>query len=264
MKLPLLENSAALSLVAAAFLCVGCAAAAERSATRAAESAVGIVKSSITKLGPLLRKGGEAANEAVERQMASWALKGEQRAVFKTFESARLRVRWRVAKRDVKSFVREFEAGAREPERYFADPSANPLLVARWKATPKSDRVFVAATEKDTAVVDSLRVELERQGKTVFFYRFCAQAPGVLCDSRTVGAFFGTAGTAVLAVTEATGSSRFLSHEVAAATRLATGQSELLIFTPVEAVFNAAEVRVVDATVDRSVDANMGQSQTPR
>ena len=262
MKLADVRKSAACPLVVIACLSVSCARVAEESAATAAKSVFVAVKSSVTRLRPLFRKGGTAAYDAVERQTALWTLKaGEQRAVFRTFENVHPGVRWRTVKRDVKSFVRAFEAGAREPERYFADPSADPTLVARWNATPKSARVFVAATEKDTPVVDSLRVQLEREGKTVFFYRFCAQAAGALCDSRTVGAFFATAGTAVLAVTEATGSSRFVPQEVAAATRLAAGQSELLIFTPGEAVFNAAEMRVVEGTVDSSVTPDRSQTR---
>jgi len=234
---------------------------AEESATTAAKSVFVGLKSSLTRLGPLFRKGGVAAEDALGRRAALWTLNGEQRAVFRTFENVHTGVRWRTVTRDVKSFVRAFEAGARDPERHFADPSADASLVARWNATPKSERVFVAATEKDTPVVDKLRVQLEREGKTVFFYKFCAQAAGALCDSRTVGAFFATAGTAVLAVTEATGSSRFVPQEVAAATRLAAGQSELLIFTPGEAVFNTAQMRVVEATVDDSVTPDRSQTQ---
>lgn len=84
----------------------------------------------------------------------------------------------------------------------------------------------------------------------MFFYKFCAREIGAYCGSATVGAFFGTAGTAVLAVTETSGTSRFVPHEVAAATRLAAGKSELIIVTPGEAMFNAIEPRVVEVIVD--------------
>ena len=96
-------------------------------------------------------------------------------------------------------------------------------------------------------MVEALRAQLEREGKTVFFYRFCS-GTAALCDSKTVGAFFGTAGSAVLAVTEAT--SRFLPHEVESGVRLAAGRSELVILTPEEAVFNAAVTRVVQGTAE--------------
>ncbi len=34
------------------------------------------------------------------------------------------------------------------------------------------NRVFVAGSQKDTALVEALRSDLEKHGKVLFFYRF--------------------------------------------------------------------------------------------
>ena len=52
-------------------------------------------------LGPLFRKGGVAAEDALGRRAALWTLNGEQRAVFRTFENVHTGVRWRTVTRDV-------------------------------------------------------------------------------------------------------------------------------------------------------------------
>jgi hypothetical protein len=249
MKFPGWTSAACVSM-SLAFGFVACAAAEKQAAKEAAEIGSSSLKTVITRLAPLFRRAGVATEAALGRQVASWTLKSEQRVVFRSFEAVRPRVRWRVVRRDVKAFVRAFEAGAHEPEQHFADPLVDPALVARWKATPKRDRIFVAGAQQDTAVIESLRAQLEHEGKTVFFYRFCAGATGALCESATVGAFFGTAGTAVLAVSDASGTSRFVPQEIEAGIRLAAHQSQLVILTPGEALTNAAGTRMVEATVD--------------
>jgi len=244
------RSSAACLSIVLAFGFVACAAAEKQAAKEAAEIGAGSLKSVIAKLAPLFRRASQATENALGRRLASWTLKSEQRLVLRSFEDVRPSVRWRVVRRDVKAFVRAFEAGAREPEQHFADPLADRALVARWKATPKQDRVFVAGAQQDTELIESLRAQLEQEGKAVFFYRLCAAAPGALCESATVGAFFGTAGTAVLAVSDASATSRFIPHEIEAGSRLAVHQSQLVIFTPGEALANVAETRMVEGTVD--------------
>jgi hypothetical protein len=250
MKMFSSRTSAACLSILLAVGFVACAAAEKQAAKEAATIGSGPLKSVIAKLAPLFRRAGVATEDAFGRQLVSWTLKREQRVVFRSFEAVRPRVRWRVVRRDVKAFVRTFEAGAHEPEQHFTDPLADPALVARWKATPKQDRVFVAGAQQDTELIESLRAQLEHEGKTVFFYTFCAGATGTLCASATVGAFFGTAGTAVLAVSDASATSRFVPHEIEAGIRLASHQSQLVIFTPSEALTNVAGTRMVEATVD--------------
>jgi hypothetical protein len=225
---------------------VACAAVEEQTEKSALQSV-------LEKLTPFFKRLGVATEKALARRWALWTLESEQRVVFRSIETIRPGRRWRVVSGHVKVFVQAFEAGAREPERHFADPLADPALVERWRATPKKDRVFVAGAHQDTAVIESLRARLEREGKTVFFYKFCSDAPGVLCASSTVGAIFGTAGTAVWAMSDASESSRFVSLEVEAGMRFATHQSPLYIFTPGDALLaltKAAEVRLVESTID--------------
>jgi hypothetical protein len=195
-----------------------------------------------------------AAEDALGQRSAPLALKAENQAIFKAFETVRPRTRWRrVVRDDVKQFVRAFEKGSRDSERYFSDPSADPALVARWKATPKQDRVFVAGARQDMRLIQGLRAELEKQRKTVFFYTWCAGAAGQLCASATVGAFFGTAGAAVLAVTDASAGSRFAPYEVTAGVRVVAGEPQLFLLTPGEALEDLGAktgVRTIEAVVE--------------
>ena len=128
--------SAACLVVLLASWCVSCAAVEKQAATTVVES--GPIKSLAAIVGSLLGRVAARAEEGLARNSALWTLKGEQRVLFRAFEAARPRVRWKVVNGDVKAFVRAFEAGAREPERYFKDPLADSALVARWNATPNS------------------------------------------------------------------------------------------------------------------------------
>jgi len=240
-------------LIALSFGQTACAAVEKQATKEAAELGANSMRALVEELVPRFSRAAAVVSSAFERKSIEWTLSSEQRVVFRSFEAIRPGVRWRISRvvsSDVKAFVRAFEAGARDAERQFADPLVDKDLVARWLRTPKADRVFVAGAQQDLPVVEALRTQLEREGKTVFFYRTCARVAGVLCDSRTVGAFFGTAGTAVLAMSEASQSSRFVPHEVDAAVRLAASQTELRIFTPGEVLGNATQARIVEASVD--------------
>jgi hypothetical protein len=254
MKLLSSRTSTVCTLPLVALCLVSCAATEKQVLRDAAEMAGRALNSLVEKLGPQWRKRALAAEDALGQRSAPLALKAENQAIFKAFETVRPRTRWRrVVRDDVKQFVRAFEKGSRDSERYFSDPSADPALVARWKATPKQGRVFVAGAQQDMRLIQGLRAELEKQGKTVFFYTWCAGAAGQLCGSATVGAFFGTAGAAVLAVTDASAGSRFAPYEVTAGVRVLAGEPQLFLLTPGEALEDLGAktgVRTIEAVVE--------------
>src|SRR5262249_29258407 len=138
----------------------------------------------------------------------------------------------RIVSSDVKEFVRSFEKGARDPELYFKDPKADAQFVMRWKTTPKADRVFVIGSGEDAEAVMSVKTQLEKQGKVVLFYKFCAENAGALCQSTTVGAFLGTAGVAILTDTGGATGSRFVPQEVRASAQILAGQTRLFLIAP--------------------------------
>lgn len=191
-------------------------------------------------MGSALARLGEQTWSMWSRQELKLTLTGGQAVTFKALEAVRPKARWKIATtRSVKNFVRAFETGAKDPELYFKDPSIDPALLARWKAAPKEHRVFIVGSQEDTPLIQELRSELKAQGKEVFFYRFCAKAGAQLCDSTTVGAFFGTAGTAMAAVTAEAADSPFVPNEIAAALNLKNNETALLLITPQE-VLDAA------------------------
>jgi hypothetical protein len=224
-------------VLSCACLC-GCAKVESQAAKEGAEMTTEIASKEV---GPFLERSSEAIEAAFLRQRLSWVLEGGAKAVFKAFETVQPKSRWKIfTSSDVKQFIRLFEAGAREPERYFNDPKVDQVLLARWVAAPMQDRVFLAGSQEDSALVGALRMELEKEGKVVFFYRFCAGTPGELCASSTVGAFFGTAGGALVAVTPGSTESRYVPSEIAAAIKVNKNEKSLLLLTPRDAINAAA------------------------
>jgi hypothetical protein len=210
---------------------------------RVAESGLkGATKAAAQKVVPFWSTATVAVENAISRQSVVWALKGEQQGLFRAIETVRPSARWRrVVWHDVKAFVRAFEEGARNPQRYLNDPTADATFVARWNATPIQDRVFVAAAKDDVRLVEALRAQLEKEGKVLFFYQFCGPSVSALCAATTVGAFFGTAGAAVVATTSASAESRFVAHEAAAGAGVLAGQRELFLLTPREMLANSSQ-----------------------
>jgi hypothetical protein len=98
----------------------------------------------------------------------------------------------------VKRFSQDFEAGARNPDRFLSEVKlSQPTLVSEWQNTPREKRIFVIGAGKDSATVTELTKSLKSDGYTAFFTSFCGQS-GALCSSKAVGAFFGTAGSTML------------------------------------------------------------------
>lgn len=241
-------------LVAACLCLSGCANLEKQAAKEAAEATATAAKALAEKAEPVLTDKMASLEAAWTRQRLMWTLEGGQYSVFKAFESAHPKARWRIfTTSDVKLFVRSFEAGFREPERHLRDPGIDPALLARWMATPVKDRVFIAGSQQDTPLVQALRTQLEKEGKAVFFYRFCGVAPELLCTSGTVGAFFGTAGVASVAITPESAESRYIPNEIAAALKLRGSGKGLLLVTPrevIDAAISRAQVQVVTAIID--------------
>jgi hypothetical protein len=237
---------------------VACAVVEKQVVKDTEEVVINAVKSVLEKLTPFFKKAVVVTVKTLNRQWVLWRAKSEQRVVLQSIEMIRPGMRWRVAPARVKVFVEAFVEGARDPESHFADPLIDRELLARWMATPKKNRVFIIGAQPDTPFIESLRARLEDEKKTVFFYQFCSGVLGKLCESSTVGAFFGTAGTAVLAMSEHSESSPFVPLEVKTGIRLATHQNPLYIVSPdetIKALTKAVEVRTVQATIDSESDS---------
>lgn len=134
---------------------------------------------------------------------------------------------------DVKHFVHGFALGATNPKVHLTDISqSNKDLLAKWIATPEEKRIFIAGSGENRELIRGLNAELEKVGFAVFFYDFCVD-----CSPEVVGAFFVTAGNALLAATPAASISRYTSLEVAAAQRIREGQSLMILVTPEEILY---------------------------
>jgi hypothetical protein len=176
-----------------------------------------------------------------------------QARIFKPFEKVTPRISWiSFVDAEVKTFTRKFYLGARRPETHLVDIGTwNEELVVRWKKTPIQKRVFLAGPGRDSAMIKKFRSELEAEGFAVFFYNFCAShEAGKLCRPETVGAFFATAGNAILADTPAAAASQYVSHEVMAALRLKNNQRMTIMVTPGEVISTAKTVNAVVITTE--------------
>jgi len=118
----------------------------------------------------------------------------------------------------VKRFSQDFEAGARNPDRFLSEVRlSQPALVSEWQNTPREKRIFVIGAGKDSAKVSELAESLKSDGYKLFFYKFCGQSSGALCSSQAVGAFFGTADRTMLYHTPSAELSKYVEVEVATA-----------------------------------------------
>jgi hypothetical protein len=118
----------------------------------------------------------------------------------------------------VKQFSTDFQAGAKNPDRYMSEVSlSQPALVEKWNNTPQDKRIFVIGAGKDSAKVSELTESLKSDGYTVFFYKFCRQSSGALCRSQAVGAMCGTSGITMVYQTPAAELSEYVKVEAATA-----------------------------------------------
>ena len=233
----------------------GCANVESRGTKEGMEVATELVGKDVK---PFLGRLSEDSEAALVRGRLNLVLDEGPEAVFKALETIRPKSRWRVfTTSDVKQFVRLFEEGSRTPERYFDDPKIDAALRAEWLTTPVKNRVFVAGANEDLPLVGALRDELKKQGKVVFFYKFCGGPSAALCDSTTVGAFFGSSGAALLAVSPSSAESRYVPFEIAAALNAKRSVRNLLLVTPTD-VINAAG----NGTTVRIAAVAMPQIQT--
>jgi hypothetical protein len=114
----------------------------------------------------------------------------------------------------VKRFARNFETGARNPDRFLSEVSlSQPELVKEWQKTPREKRIFVIGSGKDSAKISEFAESLKPDGYTVFFYKFCRP----LCPSKGVGAMAGTSGQTMLYQTPSAKLSKYVKVEVATA-----------------------------------------------
>ena len=149
----------------------------------------------------------------------------------------------------VEKFAREFFMGATESRAHLANRSAGDgLFSLLWDLTPLQKRVAIVGSSADEPLVDQMRAKLEAQGFQVFFYKFCSSRPGVLCDSKTVGAYFATAGHAFLVNTDTAALSPFIPYEIAAFQRIGKGEALFVMFTPAD-IAQAAKQGVKTVTV---------------
>ena len=138
---------------------------------------------------------------------------------------------------EVKQFVSRFTRGAREPDRHLKRiQQSHAQLVNEWRAIPPERRVFLIGSGRDAGTIKELRQELRRQGFTAFFYDFCRDASGALCREEVVGAFFGTAGHAVLVDSTAASASRYVSLELIASKQILANGFVIVVISPSDVV----------------------------
>lgn len=190
-------------------------------------------------LRALARKaGGALGGDELPRQLSL-----AQTQLFRSIDRGLRRPRWvGIAPRDVIGFVDSFKTGARSPERFLSELGPeNQTLLRVWQSTPKERRVFLVGSGQDLGLAMKLRADLEEKGFRLFFYKFCSQ-----CSSEIVGAFYGTAGEAILMDTTHAGASRYVSQEVSAAIGHQEGR-RLAFLLPAEDLLLAQELAMAKA-----------------
>jgi hypothetical protein len=179
------------------------------------------------------------------------------RALVETIGAALpLGTRFVFAKSKVKRFATSFVEGANNARKYLTRArETHPALVDAWLKTPLARRVFMAGSGHNLREITNIQKALEERGYTVFFYKFCEERVGTLCSSQAVGAFFSTAGHALLFDTTQAKDSSYVELEVKAVSRLVQHEGPLIIITPREALGAAAgtAVSVVKVTFEPAI-----------
>lgn len=115
-----------------------------------------------------------------------------------------------------KAFGRKFLQGAKDPTFYLNQlRRKNANMLESWESVSPQFRVFVIASGEDLHDAKMLEKRLESNGFKVFFYKFCTDVNGALCDQEEVGAFFGTSGHVISIESFATKKSIFIPVETA-------------------------------------------------
>jgi len=117
-------------------------------------------------------------------------------------------------------FADAFWTGAHEPNKFLeiealrqGSISTITTHIFRWISLPQSKRIFISGANSDLPQALRLQKLFESEGYSVFFYMRCKP----LCNEATVGAFFGSAGTAIHIQSPTTPNSQFVPVEVAMA-----------------------------------------------
>jgi len=136
---------------------------------------------------------------------------------------------------EVKAFARDFAIGAQNPMLYLNDETLiDKASRDAWLSAPVEKRVFIIGAGQDAQTIKAHQKSLQSDGYTSFFYQNCLPARGELCDSRLIGALFGTAHRGLLADTMAAGRSPYVPVEIAMAHRLRGHTGLVLLVSPEE------------------------------
>jgi hypothetical protein len=134
----------------------------------------------------------------------------------------------------VKRFSQEWEAGARNPNRYLREVRLNqPALVDQWENTPPEKRIFVIGSGEDFPKISEWAQSLKSEGNTVFFYKLCRPQ----CSSEAVGAMARTSGRIMLYRTTSAELSKYVEVEVAQARFVVQGLNKRVILISTEELF---------------------------
>jgi hypothetical protein len=175
----------------------------------------------------------EQVAQALRREEGLNRLPPEQRAVIKSLEEVSVPVSGiAFVSIKVKSFAQRFFRGAQEPKEYLHADGVNKEFVTTWEKTPLEKRIFMVGSRNNAEQIRGVISQLARDGFQVFFYLFCAEIPGKLCPDETVGAFFATAGLAVVFDTSDAAASPFVRLELKTAQRVRNGQPLIFMITP--------------------------------
>lgn len=148
-----------------------------------------------------------------------------------------------------KAFGQDFLRGARNSAALLHGlQSRHAALVDPWLGKPTDKRVFIIGASHDSRAIQQLRRDLHRDGFETYFFTDCRAHLDGLCGSDEVGAFFASAGHAVLVRSPAAVASGFIPVELASAGAVAGG-GLLLVFGPddvLHALANSAGHRTPD------------------
>ena len=137
-----------------------------------------------------------------------------------------------VVTREQKQFLTRHSRGAAAPDRYL-DSCVNAGFSRAWRLAPAERRVFLIGPGKDAQRLRAYATELRSRGYLVFFY-LDWEVNGQLCPSEVVGAYFATAGEAVVSQSLNASESLFVPIEITLAQRLRAGEELWYVYTPAE------------------------------
>jgi hypothetical protein len=138
-----------------------------------------------------------------------------------------------VVTREQKTFATKYSRGAATPDLYL-DSCVSREFSSAWRLARPDQRVFLIGARSDATRLNAAAAELRKKGYLVFFY-LDWEVNGRLCPSEVVGAYFATAGEALVSQSLAAMlSSQFVPVEITASQFARAGEELWYMYTPGE------------------------------